>query len=67
MLETKKDSLKGKTVAISGSGNVAQYAVEKKCTQLGAKVVTMSDSNGAIYDEAGITAEKLVGLWTSRT
>ena len=58
MLETKKDSLKGKTVAISGSGNVAQYAVEK-CTQLGAKVVTMSDSNGAIYDEAGITAEKL--------
>jgi glutamate dehydrogenase (NADP+) len=58
MLDTKKDSLKGKTVAISGSGNVAQYAVEK-CTQLGAKVVTMSDSNGAIYDEAGITAEKL--------
>ena len=61
MLETKKDSLKGKTVAISGSGNVAQYAVEK-CTQLGAKVVTMSDSNGAIYDEAGITAEKLAWI-----
>ena len=61
MLDTKKDSLKGKTVAISGSGNVAQYAVEK-CTQLGAKVVTMSDSNGAIYDEAGITAEKLAWI-----
>ena len=58
MLETKGDSLKGKTVAISGSGNVAQYAVEK-CTQLGAKVVTLSDSNGAIYDADGIDAEKL--------
>ena len=49
MLETKGDSLKGKTVAISGSGNVAQYAIQK-CTQLGAKVVTCSDSNGTIYD-----------------
>ncbi len=58
MLNTKGDSLKGKTVAISGSGNVAQYAVEK-CIQLGAKVVTLSDSNGTIYDEAGITVEKL--------
>lgn len=58
MLETKGDSLKGKTVAISGSGNVAQYAVQK-CTQLGAKVVTMSDSNGSIYDAEGIDAEKL--------
>lgn len=58
MLETKGDSLNGKVVAISGSGNVAQYAVQK-CTQLGAKVVTMSDSNGAIYDPDGINEEKL--------
>ena len=58
MLATKGTSLQGKTVAISGSGNVAQYAVQK-CTQLGAKVVSMSDSNGTIVDEAGITAEKL--------
>lgn len=62
MLETKGDSLKGKTVAISGSGNVAQYAVEK-CTQLGAKVVTISDSNGAIYDPDGIDAEKLAFIF----
>mgnify|MGYP002625252316 CR=1 FL=1 len=58
MLETKGDSLKGKVVAISGSGNVAQYAVEK-CTQEGAKVVTVSDSNGTIYDPDGISKEKL--------
>ena len=58
MLNTKGDSLKGKTVAISGSGNVAQYAVQK-CLHMGAKVVTLSDSNGTIYDEGGITAEKL--------
>ena len=58
MLETKGDSLKGKTVAISGSGNVAQYAIQK-CTQLGAKVVTCSDSNGTIYDPEGINEEKL--------
>ena len=58
MLATKGDSLKGKRVAISGSGNVAQYAVEK-CTQLGATVVSVSDSNGCIIDEAGIDAEKL--------
>ena len=58
MLDTKGDSLKGKRVAISGSGNVAQYAVEK-CTQLGATVVSVSDSNGCIIDEAGIDAEKL--------
>jgi len=58
MLKTKGDSIAGKTVAISGSGNVAQYAVEK-VTQLGGKVVTMSDSNGYIYDAEGITAEKL--------
>ena len=58
MLETKNDSLHGKTVAISGSGNVAQYAVEK-CTQLGAKVLTVSDSNGTIYDPEGISLLKL--------
>ncbi|PJA47965.1 MAG: NADP-specific glutamate dehydrogenase [candidate division SR1 bacterium CG_4_9_14_3_um_filter_40_9] len=58
MLATKKDSLKGKTVVVSGSGNVAQYAIEK-CIQLGAKVVTTSDSSGYVYDEAGITQEKL--------
>src|SRR5574344_2079283 len=58
MLATKGTSLKGKTVAISGSGNVAQYAIEK-CTQLGAKVVSISDSNGTVVDEAGISAEKL--------
>ena len=49
MLNHKGDSMKGKTVAISGSGNVAQFAAEK-CLQLGAKVVTMSDSKGTIYD-----------------
>ena len=52
-LKAVKDSLKGKTVAISGSGNVAIYACEK-AQQLGAKVVTMSDSNGYIYDKDGI-------------
>lgn len=58
MLATKGDSFLGKVVAVSGSGNVAQYACEK-ATQLGAKVVTMSDSEGYIYDAAGIDAEKL--------
>lgn len=58
MLELKGDTIKGKTVVISGSGNVAQYAAEK-ATQLGAKVVTMSDSGGYIYDENGIDAAKL--------
>lgn len=58
MLATKGDSYKGKTVAISGSGNVAQFAAQK-AIQLGAKVVTMSDSNGSIYDPEGIDAEKL--------
>lgn len=62
MLATKGDTLKGKTVAISGSGNVAQYAVEK-CTQLGAKVLTVSDSNGTIYDADGIDAEKLAFIF----
>src|SRR5688572_7917633 len=58
MLATKKDSFKGKTVVVSGSGNVAQYAVQK-ATEMGAKVVTMSDSDGYIYDSAGIDAKKL--------
>ncbi len=57
MLKTRNDSLKGKTVLVSGSGNVAQYAL--KATQLGAKVVTLSDSSGYIYDADGIDAEKL--------
>jgi glutamate dehydrogenase (NADP+) len=58
MLATKNDTLKGKTVVVSGSGNVAQYACEK-ATELGAKVVTLSDSSGYIYDADGINAEKL--------
>ena len=58
MLKTRGDSIKGKTVTVSGSGNVAQYAVEK-CNDFGAKCVTLSDSNGTIHDPAGITAEKL--------
>ncbi|MEL4457409.1 NADP-specific glutamate dehydrogenase [Lutimonas vermicola] len=58
MLKTRNDSMKGKTVLVSGSGNVAQYATEK-ATQLGAKVVTLSDSSGYIYDADGIDAEKL--------
>lgn len=58
MLKTRGDSMKGKIVAVSGSGNVAQYAVEK-CNDYGAKCVTLSDSSGYIYDPAGIDAEKL--------
>ena len=58
MLISKDDCIKGKLVAISGSGNVAQYACEK-ATQLGAKVITLSDSNGTIHDPNGITEEKL--------
>ena len=58
MLATKGDSFKGKTVAISGSGNVAQYAAEK-ATQLGGKVITFSDSKGYIVDNDGIDGEKL--------
>lgn len=61
MLKTKGDSFKGKTVAISGSGNVAQYAAEK-CLQLGAKVVSMSDSKGYIYDANGIDENQLAYL-----
>ena len=58
MLASKGDNIKGKLVAISGSGNVAQYACEK-ATQLGAKVITLSDSAGTIHDPDGITPEKL--------
>ena len=58
MLATKGTSFQGKTVIVSGSGNVAQYAIEK-ATQLGAKVVTASDSSGYIYDADGIDTEKL--------
>ena len=58
MLETRGIELKGKSVLISGSGNVAQYAAEK-CIQLGAKVLTLSDSDGYIYDPDGIDREKL--------
>lgn len=58
MLKTKNDSIDGKTIVISGSGNVAQYACEK-ATQLGGKVVTMSDSGGYIHDADGIDADKL--------
>jgi glutamate dehydrogenase (NADP+) len=58
MLKTRNDSLRGKTALVSGSGNVAQYATEK-ATQLGAKVVTLSDSSGYIFDAEGIDAEKL--------
>ncbi|HNW50178.1 MAG TPA: NADP-specific glutamate dehydrogenase [Prolixibacteraceae bacterium] len=58
MLKTRKDNLKGKVCLVSGSGNVAQYTVEK-LLQMGAKPVTLSDSSGYIYDPAGIDAEKL--------
>ena len=58
MLKTRGESFEGKTVVISGSGNVAQYAAEK-ALQLGAKVVTLSDSSGYIHDESGIDEEKL--------
>jgi glutamate dehydrogenase (NADP+) len=58
MLSVKNDTLKGKTALVSGSGNVAQYAVEK-LLDLGAKPVTLSDSGGYIYDEEGISREKL--------
>ncbi|SUZ78846.1 uncharacterized protein METZ01_LOCUS31700 [marine metagenome] len=58
MLNHAKNSVKGKSVVISGSGNVAQFAAEK-CNQLSAKVVTLSDSSGFIHDSDGINAEKL--------
>lgn len=58
MLTTKNETLEGKVCLVSGSGNVAQYTVEK-LIELGAKVVTLSDSNGYIYDEKGIDMNKL--------
>lgn len=58
MLATRGESFKGKTVVVSGSGNVAQYAAEK-AMEFGGKVVTMSDSGGYIYDAEGISTEKL--------
>ena len=58
MLKTKKESLKGKTVTVSGSGNVAQFTTEK-VTELGGKVVTLSDSSGMIHDPNGIDSKKL--------
>ena len=61
MLKTRNDAFAGKTVAISGSGNVAQYAAEK-CLELGAKVLTLSDSNGTIVAKDGITKEQLAWI-----
>ena len=61
MLKNKGDDFKNKKVAISGSGNVAQYACEK-CIQLGATVVTMSDSKGYIHDSDGIDKDKLAWI-----
>ena len=58
MLETRGETLEGKTCLVSGSGNVAQYTTEK-LMELGGRVVTMSDSSGSIYDEAGFDREKL--------
>ena len=58
MLKTRKEEMKGKTCLVSGSGNVSQYTVDKLIS-LGAKAVTLSDSSGYIYDEAGIDRDKL--------
>ena len=66
MLATRGQDLKGKTCLVSGSGNVAQYTVEK-LLQLGARVLTLSDSSGHIYDEQGITPRSWTSSWPSRT
>jgi glutamate dehydrogenase (NADP+) len=58
MLKTRQESMKGKICTVSGSGNVAQYTVEK-LNQLGGKAITLSDSSGTIVDEAGVDAKKL--------
>jgi len=63
MLKTRKDGFDGKTVSLSGSGNVAQYSAEK-LLELGARVVTVSDSSGTVYDKAGLDREKLGALMT---
>jgi len=65
MLKHVHKSIEGLTVSVSGSGNVAQYAIEK-CLQLGAKVVTVSDSHGFVHDPAGFTPEKLAVLMDVR-
>lgn len=61
MLKHAQQSIEGLTVSVSGSGNVAQYAIQK-CMQLGAKVITVSDSHGTVVDKAGFTPEKLAAL-----
>ncbi|GHT08633.1 hypothetical protein FACS189415_2520 [Bacteroidia bacterium] len=61
MLKTRNIDIKGKVCAVSGSGNVAQYTVEK-LIELGAKVVTLSDSDGYIYDPEGIDSEFLLSI-----
>ena len=61
MLKTRNETFEGKVCTVSGSGNVAQYTIEK-LNQLGAKVVSVSDSGGTIYDQNGINAEKLAWL-----
>ena len=66
MLQTKGQDFEGKTCAVSGSGNVAQYTTEK-LIQLGAKVVTLSDSSGFIHDPLGITPEKLAWIIDLKT
>src|SRR3546814_8021412 len=57
MLKHANQSIEGRTVSVSGSGNVAQYAIEK-CMQLGAKVVTVSDSHGTVVEKAGFRSEE---------
>src|SRR5690606_5581323 len=61
MLSHANQSLEGLTVSVSGSGNVAQYSIEK-CMQMGARVITVSDSHGCVVDPAGFTPEKLAEL-----
>ncbi|MGB6103733.1 MAG: NADP-specific glutamate dehydrogenase [Pusillimonas sp.] len=61
MLKHAHQSIEGLTVSVSGSGNVAQFAIEK-CMQIGAKVITVSDSHGAVIDKAGFTPDKLAEL-----
>ena len=61
MLKMRSDSIEGKNIIISGSGNVSQYTAEK-CIELGAKVLTLSDSDGFIYDPAGIDKDKLAWI-----
>lgn len=62
MLQTRNQSLKGKTITISGAGNVSQYTIEK-CIEIGAKVVTLSDSEGFVHDPEGINKEKLAYIF----